>query len=193
MLLAHPLAPRFIGSCDSASRNVVHLAAGANAPSLRALLASDLVAPLVNRRDSAQDTPLQLALTNGNTALELIRDQRVSVNLQDRQGRTPLHSAVSHHNADAVRMLLARGAITLSDADGRTPMDLPGTTPAIQHLFRTHTTLWTRSLHSSLGPAATKFWTTMRLITRRSGQYFLPLELLLIVFEHLRIYELTME
>jgi ankyrin repeat protein/tRNA A-37 threonylcarbamoyl transferase component Bud32 len=83
----------------------------------------------INEKDQDGSTALMIAaggttyLTNNRPMVQMLIDERASLEARDPQGRTALHRAATYGMTDAVELLLESGALTSPRAkDGATPL-----------------------------------------------------------------------
>ncbi len=83
----------------------------------------------INEKDQDGSTALMIAaggttyLTNNRPMVQMLIDERASLEARDSQGRTALHRAATYGMTDAVELLLESGALTSPRAkDGATPL-----------------------------------------------------------------------
>ena len=83
---------------------------------------------LVNSRNREGETPLSLAIENGETmgSIQLLIDLGSDVNATDDRGRTALHAATKREDVGIVKLLIAAGAdVNAQDAiDRESPLHL---------------------------------------------------------------------
>jgi len=78
----------------------------------------------VNARDCRGNTPLMVAVNNGNEALcSFLIDHGADVNVKDADGRAVIRWAIEHSNVQICRLLLSRNAdVNTRDAVGDSPL-----------------------------------------------------------------------
>ena len=107
----------------SASGDPIHdaILAGDTA-TVRQLL--DENSTLINAPDTAQNLPLHLAASGGQTAIiELLLSRGTDINAGDRENTTALIIAATRNHPEAVRLIVEKGgSITARDYNGDTPL-----------------------------------------------------------------------